>query len=226
MPNHITNKLTIVAENAERLNEVLETLKTDEQEFDFNTLIPMPEELVINAFGHSKEELDYARTHEAYDADECGKLFGERFSEEMFLNARAQALNMDKYGYPTWYEWSCTNWGTKWNAYDIDVYRNSDTEVIITFNTAWSAPIEIYNALAEKFDDIEINVLWADEDMGYNCGDGYGSDGDFGYNMPEGGSDEAYEIYFECNEWARDEYVKVNGEWRYIDDLEDEEADS
>ena len=36
--------------------------------------------------------------------------------------------------------------------------------------TAWSAPSEIYEALTKKFPNLTIEVDYADEDIGCNCG--------------------------------------------------------
>lgn len=29
--------------------------------------------------------------------------------------------NVDNHGAKTWYQWAIPNWGTKWNAYDVNV---------------------------------------------------------------------------------------------------------
>ena len=59
-----------------------------------------------------------------------------------------------------WYDWSIANWGTKWNAYDIRVQDEWDggdnCEMEIHFDTAWSAPFPIINALR----DIEGVNVW------------------------------------------------------------------
>ena len=62
-----------------------------------------------------------------------------------------------------WYQWSITNWGTKRNAYDISI--ESDT---IRFDTAWSHPWKIIKELSLTFPDVEIEVKYADEDIGHN----------------------------------------------------------
>lgn len=66
----------------------------------------------------------------------------------------------------TWYDWCIENWGTKWNA--CNTYVVSDNEV--EFDTAWSCPINIFIELSKQFSDVEIEVEYADEDIGYNCG--------------------------------------------------------
>lgn len=66
-----------------------------------------------------------------------------------------------------WYDWRIQNWGTKWNAYEHVKTRNENE---LYFLTAWSAPKEIYEALTKKFPNLTIEVDYADENMGYNCG--------------------------------------------------------
>lgn len=99
-----------------------------------------------------------------------------------------------KYGKENcWYEWSCKNWGTKWNAYESYIEKN-----ILSFDTAWAMPEPIFKALSKMFKDVIFKVKWADEDIGHNCGEAHYKNGQliFVYE-PEGGSKEAYELAFE-----------------------------
>ena len=57
-----------------------------------------------------------------------------------------------------WYNWQVNNWGTKWdvNPDEADVEINDDLggdelEAVYSFSTAWSAPIEFYDAITEMF---------------------------------------------------------------------------
>lgn len=57
-----------------------------------------------------------------------------------------------KYGYPDWYSWSVANWGTKW---DVECLTEAELEegidnVMISFDSAWSPPIEFYAAMEEQ----------------------------------------------------------------------------
>jgi hypothetical protein len=63
------------------------------------------------------------------------------------------------------YEWCNANWGTKWNAYDIAF--DYDT---VSFQTAWSTPEPIWQELSKRFPDMQLEVEYADEDRGANCG--------------------------------------------------------
>lgn len=49
-----------------------------------------------------------------------------------------------------WYWWRVNNWGTKW---DISLYHHEwvdDCEIVLGFDTAWSPPIHVYEAMDEQ----------------------------------------------------------------------------
>ena len=73
--------------------------------------------------------------------------------------------NILEYGFDTWYDWSCENWGTKRGAchtYYVD-------ENNIEFDTAWSCPFKIFEEISKKY-NTRVEVEFADEDIGNNCG--------------------------------------------------------
>ena len=74
--------------------------------------------------------------------------------------------NLKKYGHKDWYGWSNANWGTKWNAYDQQELEFGT----IQFDTAWSTPYPVMEALAKKYHNLTFEVKFADEDLGSNCG--------------------------------------------------------
>jgi hypothetical protein len=76
-----------------------------------------------------------------------------------------ELIELNKIGYFNWYDWSNKCWGTKWNAYDV--VRSEDR---VQFDTAWGCPYPVIEALSEKFPYETIKVLYADEDIGSNCG--------------------------------------------------------
>lgn len=78
---------------------------------------------------------------------------------EMYYN------NISKYKYFDWYSWSIANWGTKWNA-----YNDAITDKYVSFDTAWSMPEPIITKLSQELPNIELFVLYADEDIGSNYG--------------------------------------------------------
>ena len=63
-----------------------------------------------------------------------------------------------------WYEWRNANWGTKWslNEMSYDEYINGDG-ASMCFDTAWSPPEGIYEALVTKFEDMSINWFYRED---------------------------------------------------------------
>lgn len=184
MPNHITNILYF----SNRGEEILEFIKGDEQDIDFDKIIPMPKSLKITAgtstdngkaiilykeYGITKdldEMMDYTWVREKMAIDNPENKYDwlcEHLKKSANLEEGRMAIENKKlYGHESWYEWSCANWGTKWNAYNSIVGDNS-----IQFQTAWSCPLPIIYKLAELFPDVIITVKFADEDCGSNCGE-------------------------------------------------------
>ena len=59
-----------------------------------------------------------------------------------------------------WYDWSVTNWGTKWDVglEGIEYTDNGDGTATISgyFDSAWSPPIEAYNRFLEANEDCSL----------------------------------------------------------------------
>ncbi len=103
----------------------------------------------------------------------------------------------EKYGKENWYDWSISNWGTKWNSYGYDpVYTPKEFDgEHIEFQTAWSYPDPLIAALSKQYPDLQFEVIWADEDFGYNTGKKEYENGDETFcHVPPGGSKEALEL--------------------------------
>lgn len=49
-----------------------------------------------------------------------------------------------------WEGWAVENWGTKWNARDVDV-RVDPHNIWFQFSTAWAFPTPVFEALAAEF---------------------------------------------------------------------------
>lgn len=73
---------------------------------------------------------------------------------------------IDKYGYSDWYDFRVAKWGTKWNACDVEMRLEDETEVSISFNTAWSPPLEVIEAIANKYPFADITLSYYEEGMG------------------------------------------------------------
>lgn len=69
-----------------------------------------------------------------------------------------------------WLDWNVENWGTKWNAYQTEIEQLDDGTAQLRFQTAWSHPHPVIEALSKRFPDTVIEVAYADEDFGANQG--------------------------------------------------------
>jgi hypothetical protein len=99
-----------------------------------------------------------------------------------------------KYGKENcWYDWSCNNWGTKWNAYDI--YKSSEDTIL--FDTAWAGVPNLMNELSKQHPNVELHYKYADEDTGHNVDEHIIKNGSDLCSDIQSESKEAYEIYIE-----------------------------
>lgn len=173
MPNHIQNRLTLVNASEAEIKK-FEALFHDDGDFiSLNKIIPMPESLQIESGGRSSraEEIINSADPEKALADFLAEMrekrhYTDKDCEEFKKFVEQVKYNLDNYGFSTWYDWCIKNWGTKWDTYDG--YSNDDTSC--GFCTAWSTPIPAMVALSKMLPDCEIEVEYADEDYGHNCG--------------------------------------------------------
>lgn len=70
---------------------------------------------------------------------------------EVFYHLRPRPVEEDE----NWYDWNCNNWGTKWDMTIIDFNREDDHTVWVSFETAWSPPIALYEFLTEEGWEVE-----------------------------------------------------------------------
>lgn len=177
MPNHITNILKAPP-------EVIAALAGPESVVDFSAIIPQPDGLNVTCScaaedmaqlitgqislnpvrGNSMESLtDGLRLSNVLRSLQNGGI--TKWQEKDFETFVAMLRNFRSCGYFSWYDWNCQHWGTKWNAYESKAIPGG-----VSFETAWSAPHVVIAALAARFPDATIEHLWADEDIGSNCG--------------------------------------------------------
>ena len=188
MPNWVQTKLTFHGKS-ERVSELLKTIRSEKdgdiRYFDFEKIIPMPESLKITSGSSTDLGIDILKYRESGDDSALKSRLGWHWVvnagiktvEELVdhvieggladLNEGQLALdNIKNYGCKDWYEWAVKNWGTKWNS--SDGFCENDT---LSFQTAWSLPEPVLVKLSEMFPDITIGVVYADEDIGSNCGE-------------------------------------------------------
>ena len=128
MPNWCFNRLRITAHDGEDSEKELKKfikenvhLENDIDALSFQGSAPRPKDLDITAGSRSEEEEAQAK------------------------------INKKKYGHEDWYGWSIDNWGTKWDACSSNVDDQDDCEIYITFETAWSPPLEWMQKASAKY---------------------------------------------------------------------------
>ena len=109
--------------------------------------------------GDPKEIFDFVRTEKSvFD-------FNTLVPMPEHIKNSNEEVDMCGFKVPAWHDWSCENWGTKWNACDSQ-YSTKDPEHAIWFDTAWSPAVPVFEALANRFPAHEI-LIHSDEDMNH-----------------------------------------------------------
>lgn len=137
MPNWCQNSVDIYCKDSTIIDRIEQSAATGV----LNELLPIPQDL--------------KDTPEVWFADEA---------KQQETNQR-RAANAEKYGYYTWYDWCIGNWGTKWDLCDCTATRNNSNNITLSFDTAWSPPVEAYQTLWEM--GIEVDAYFYEPGMAF-----------------------------------------------------------
>ena len=121
MPNWCNNFVELTHDDPKMIDRAVKAADSL-----FNEFVPCPKELL-------DEELTTSYGDEAKQAA---------------ADAKREAAKK-KYGYQSWYDWNIANWGTKWDACEVSVQANSANSVSLSFDTAWSPPINFYEQMLD-----------------------------------------------------------------------------
>jgi hypothetical protein len=186
MPNYVINQINFEGDQS-KIDTLMQSVKSkkdngEDYVFDFNKIIPMPESLNITSGGRVDMAMAYVNYQETMDPkglesylsypwvksagiDNISQLC-DYIKESVDIEEGRKAIYNEKtYGHRDWYSWSTSNWGTKWNASEPVVNDNS-----IEFQTAWSTPEPVLIELSKQHPEVTIDIRYADEDIGSNCG--------------------------------------------------------
>lgn len=65
-----------------------------------------------------------------------------------------------------WYDWCISNWGTKWDACSVCLEpSNKKTQLIYTFDTAWSPPCNIVTEMSKQFPSLLFHLHYDEPSM-------------------------------------------------------------
>lgn len=130
-------------------------------EFDFNTIVPMPDlirDTVLN--NHTDKLLEFAKQfNDDISPEEIVEQYARNHNCDFSCEEARKLCNclkcLKRYGVAHWLDWSCENWTTKWNAVDTHINRD---ELYISFDTAWSPPFNIFELMAKKQPDLKCRI--------------------------------------------------------------------
>ena len=91
------------------------------------------------------------------------KLVGKKFDFNK-INPYPKKLNYNKGGY----EWCKENWGTKWNASNVNIDKLDDEIIVVHFDTAWAEPTPIIEKLGKMFPSLDFELRYFEGGMGFN----------------------------------------------------------
>ena len=152
MPNWCDNRVTFTHEDPQQITRLINAAIAGKL---LNEFLPMPPELLEEApIGD-----DYESKRDAI-----------------------VARNVQEFGYPSWYEWSIDNWGTKWDIAEVDDDTMDKSEdgktVTFSFDTAWAPPTEWYDNIS----GFDINAYYYEPGVSF-CGRWTSEDGDDQYEV-------------------------------------------
>lgn len=158
MPNHCSNDLYVDGPELEvkRFMAFVGANK-DTPEFDCDKVIPYPEK-----FKQMDEE---SKAFSFWSTSADG--FSEEKREELRKAYEAKCGTTNDGFNAGGYDWCVHNWGTKWGAYEVEVYQHPKRGTCITFKSAWSPPTPVIRKLFKLFPTLHFEHEY------FECGAGY-----------------------------------------------------
>ncbi|WP_332729262.1 hypothetical protein [Pseudomonas sp. ESBL2] len=168
MPNWVTNKVKAP-------QEVIQAMLNEEGRIDFGKIIKFEGEFPWNGvMGDAETAAESVLRLPLNDHPLIGGMQREsrsrvdlsKLSDESFEQFVQMLRNHRKTGFMHSMDFARSAWGTKWNACEPNV----DGPESASFETAWSFPEPIFLKLSQMFPEVAIELAYADEDIGSNCG--------------------------------------------------------
>ena len=146
MPNHCHNRVTFYA-SPEHNDQIAKIKQMFLDENIFTQIIPEP---------------DWANTP-LMSSDVKGTVYDRgKVGELPMPDGTFQSTGRHD---DRWYDWRLANWDTKWDAYDVVVTDDDPECTEIEFNTAWSPPTAICNAIREQYEDVSVSWFYDEPGM-------------------------------------------------------------
>ena len=158
MPNHCHNRVTFYSDDTTailKLHNIFKKGLKNDDEVDtgsvFGHFIPEPDWTTIPL--KESELKEYSFSDPRGDVGELPVFSDEPYKGLHFASTGRQD--------DRWYNWRVQNWGTKWDCYSLEM---DDTDMPhgfeVNFETAWSPPEEVCNAIRDQFDDLSLSWFY------------------------------------------------------------------
>ena len=133
MPNWCNNVVSLTHRDRKMISRAVKSAQKDAL---FNEFVPVPQALSDTTEGSYGDKLEQARLNDLRES------------------------NRRTYGYSSWYDFAIGEWGCKWDISNGgDDYKIKKVDagyaVTLSFDTAWSPPINFYDKLVELEFDVE-----------------------------------------------------------------------
>ena len=156
MPNHCTNRVSFYSDDTTvilKLHKIFSrALDENDDRTVFGAFIPEPNWAEIPLTSETHQE--YSWDKPKGEIGELPVLKDKGFGEGLYF---ASTDRQDD----RWYNWRNQNWGTKWDAYSMEI---DDCEMPnafqVEFQTAWAPPEEVCHAIREQFDDLSVSWFY------------------------------------------------------------------
>ena len=162
MPNWCENEVEISGSK----EDIKKFIKLVTGKFDFNRIIPMPEQLKkakcpTNIISQEEYDEQQKRIQEATGKEkEYLDRVGIGITQEM------SDCFKKEYGYDNWYDWVMANWGVKWNTDPTNVsFDSGETWASWEFMSPWNPPEHICYKLRELFPNVSICWFYKEPGM-------------------------------------------------------------
>ena len=189
MPNWCSCSVTIDC-SAELFNEICAYVRSEDNVFDFDKIIPMPETLKNEPGLPRDRAIAYCVTERLtipVEQTNLSELISNLFSSdwahevvaelatwaetasdedknELYASGKQYMYNKENYGSFDWYDWRIESWGTKWNSENASLHETS-----FVFETAWNPCTPVISALAAQFPATHIRFDYTESGWGF-CG--------------------------------------------------------
>ncbi|WP_336239236.1 hypothetical protein [Enterobacter chuandaensis] len=162
MPNHVTNRLTIIGDEqslSELFNVCFRKQKREVPEYWHEKANDVKADETSRK--EWRERITALEAQDPYDVFDFNRIIPT--PAFIFTGDSLTGGSREESTGRNWYEFNSKRWGTKWNSYDMSIVERTDSKLVIKFDTAWNIPEPIINELVTWFPELTFFHEFYDE---------------------------------------------------------------